>query len=202
MKTSTLAMTLLLSGLSAMGAGCGTSAPPMPTIGAQIDRMGRAAVNTALTNPFDIEMGMTSDQVKDAYNADTEVANWTVTWSPKVAKNLAILDSLDGTCGNQFGAGMALSPSRYAVLAGILSDDQIYVNTASEACTTYLGVEANFAGVANADCGGRTPLYDTIQVTYSAAAIGKFAGVTSGVTKDGDGTASVTTFPFLAAPNN
>lgn len=198
MKTTTLSLTFLLCGLAI---GCSPSTPVMPTIGPMLDRIGRAGVNTALTDPFDIESGMTEDQVKDAYNRDTETANWVTTWSPKIAKNLAILDSIDRVCGNQFAAGTQAIAGRYNTLANVLADDQLYVNTQSEACTTYLGVEANFAGTANADCGGRTPLYDTIQVTYSALVTGMFSGTNSGVTKDADGTASVTQFPFLANPN-
>jgi len=41
----------------------------------------------------------------------------------------------------------------------------------------------------------------TIDVTYSLLAAGALSGVTNGVTADGDGTASLTVFPFLDRPN-
>ncbi|NVB79330.1 MAG: DUF4331 family protein [Kofleriaceae bacterium] len=73
--------------------------PAAPALGAQIDRMGRPAVNTVLTK------GFTADQTaagaaKDAYNADSSPANW-LTNVPEFMKNLATLDALDtGFCGN------------------------------------------------------------------------------------------------------
>ena len=47
---------------------------------------------------------------------------------------------------------------------------------------------------------GRTPLENSIDVTYSLVAIGAFTGVTNGITSDADGTASLTVFPFLDRP--
>ena len=86
------------------------------------------------------------------------------------------------------------------------------VNTAGAACTTYLAVEASALGVTNSDCGGRTPTYDTIDITYSAlasaAAVTKTGclssvpgacGVTDGVNSDPDSVPTNNTFPFLAA---
>ena len=178
----------------------------MPRIGrVQIDRMGRAGVNTALTNPFfresvpaEVE---THEEVVDAYNAATRTRRWGARFSAEIAGNLAILDSLDTVCGNQLLAGPAPSAGRYDTLAGILADDQLYVNTRSGTCGQYLAVEANAVGITNDDCGGRTPLEDTIDTTYSLLAAGVLAGVTDGVPIDGDGTASLTDFPFLDQPN-
>ena len=178
----------------------------MPRIGrVQIDRMGRAGVNTALTNPFfresvpsEVE---THEEVVDAYNAATRVPRWGARFSPEIAANLAILDSLDAVCGNQLLAGPTPSAGRYNALAGILADDQLYLNTRSGTCAQYLAVEANAVGIANDDCGGRTPLEDTIDTTYSLLAAGALAGVTDGLPIDGDGTASLTDFPFLDQPN-
>jgi hypothetical protein len=55
--------------------------------------------------------------------------------------------------------------------------------------------------VAPTDCGGRTPLENTIDVTYSALVTGMASGVTNGITSSADGNANTTTFPFLGAPN-
>lgn len=176
--------------------------PPPPPLGAvQIDRMGRAGVNTALTNPF-FRASVASEEsqheaVQDAYNAASDPTQWVALFAPEIATNLAILDSLDRVCGNQLLAGPQPVPGRYNTLAAVLADDQLYVNTASGTCNQYLAVEANIV----TDCGGRTPLENSIDVTYSVLAIGRLSGVTNGVTADGDGTASLTVFPFLDRPN-
>lgn len=176
--------------------------PNPPAIGVQIDRMGRAGVNTALTDPFSTVPGQTSDQVKDAYNAESDPTKWsTFIGGPVgsyIAGNLAILDALDGVCGNQPFAKPGTPPpsDRYKPLATVLADDQLFVNTTSGTCATYLAVET---GTAN-DCGGRTPLYNTIDVTYAVVS-GGAQPVVNGIIQDGDGTASLTAFPFLANPN-
>jgi hypothetical protein len=121
-------------------------------------------------------------------------------FSSIIAANLAILDGLDGVCGNQLLAGPTAVAGRYKTLAAILADDQLFVNTASGTCQQYLAVEANAVGVTNTDCGGRTPLENTIDVTYSVVATETLSGVTNGITRDADGTASLTVFPFLDQP--
>jgi hypothetical protein len=194
----------LLSVLAACGSdnGNNNTPPPKPTLGAtQMDRMGRAGVNTALTDPFDIVSGMTPNQVKDAYNALTDPSTWSAHFKGNISTNLAILDSLDTVCGNQLLAGPSAVAGRYDTLAGVLVDDRLYVRTDKTTCATYLGVEANAVGLTNDDCGGRTPLYNTIDVTYSALAIGQFSGVTNGFTSDSEGNPNATTFPFLGSPN-
>lgn len=187
--------------------GCGSDDdnPPPPPVGAvQIDRMGRAGVNTALTNPFYRESVASEDSqhklIVDDYNVASDPSQWVARYSSLMASNLAILDSLDRVCGNQVLAGPAAVPGRYKALADILADDQLYVNTASGTCNQYLAVEANAIGIANTDCGGRTPLENTIDITYSVVASGTLTGVTNGITSDADGTASLTFFPFLDRP--
>jgi uncharacterized protein DUF4331 len=167
---------------------------------AQIDRMGRAGVNTALTDPFDLDEER-HGMIQDEYNGATDPAQWASMFSGEIAGNLAILDSLDTVCGNQLLAGPSAVAGRYNTLAGILADDELYVNTASGTCNQYLAVEANAVGITNNDCGGRTPLEDTIDTTYSLLAIGALSGVTDGIAADADGTASLTTFPYLDQPN-
>lgn len=173
--------------------------------GAQIDRMGRAGVNTAVTNPFFRE-SVPSEQehhemVLDEYNAAAEPAQWAGAFRSEIAANLAILDALDTVCGNQLLAGPSATAGRYDELATVLADDQLYVNTASGTCMQYLAVEANALGITNTDCGGRTPLVDSIDTTYSVLAAGAISGVGDGVPVDGDGVASLTKFPFLDVPN-
>jgi hypothetical protein len=185
--------------------------PAPPALGAQIDRLGRPAINTALNHTFDPNAA-TKGAAKDAYNQDTAQAGWAATYAPQTGANLAILDGLDGPptlvlpnigCGNQLlaqDAGVA-SPTNlqvYGPLAGVTADDRLWLNTAGATCTTYLAVEANATKIlVNTDCGGRGLAYDVIDVTYSVAAVGSVAGVTDGVSADATKTGG-TTFPFLA----
>lgn len=172
--------------------------PPVPTLGRQIDRMGRPAVNTALDHTFDLDAAR-KDAAKDAYNASSNPADWGESFAGEIRANLAILDSLDTDCGNQVFADAA--QPRYSTLASVLADDRLYVNLDSTTCTTYLGVEANATGIVpNSDCGGRTPLYDVIDTTYSVVALGTVTGFGDTIDADGDGTPSLTTFPFLGEP--
>ncbi|MGO9830604.1 MAG: hypothetical protein ACLPJH_10725 [Myxococcaceae bacterium] len=181
--------------------------PPAPTLGTTIvDRMGRAGVNTALTDPFDTlgtaSPPLTENAAKDLYNSISTPSQWSTNFKSWIEGNLAILDGLDGVCGNQFIFGF-MGTSAYATLAGVLVDDQLYLNTASGTCSTYLGVEANYVGaIPNSDCGGRTPLENTIDETYSLLAVGAPSGVTSGITSSATATASLTAFPFLQPPPN
>jgi hypothetical protein len=180
-------------------------APPTINLNHQIDRMGRAGVNTAATAPFFRETveeeKKVHDDVSDAYNSASDPSQWGSLFADRIAGNIAILDSLDTVCGNQLLAGKDVAPGRYDALAGVLADDQLYVTTASGSCQQYLAVEGNAVGITNNDCGGRTPLEDTIDVTYSVLAIGALTGVNDGVPIDADGTASLTAFPYLDTPN-
>jgi hypothetical protein len=137
----------------------------------------------------------------DTYNSASNPSEWKGLFTNEIAGNIAILDSLHTVCGNQLLAGPNVVAGRYDALAGVLADDQLYVNTASGSCGQYLAVEGNAVGITNSDCGGRTPLEDTIDVTYSVLAIGALTGVGDGVPKDADGTASITAFPYLDTPN-
>jgi hypothetical protein len=204
-RTIPIVVILLWAAVGLTGCGSDDNNPPPPPLGAvQIDRMGRAGVNTALTNPFFRESVASEESqhemIVDAYNAAHDPSQWVAMFSSLIAPNLAILDGLDGVCGNQVLAGPAPVAGRYTALANILADDQLYVNTASGTCNQYLAVEANVIGIANTDCGGRTPLENTIDITYSLVAVGALTGVTNGITSDADGTASLTVFPFLDRP--
>jgi hypothetical protein len=194
--------------------------PTVPALGAQIDRLGRPAINTALNHAFDANAA-TKNAAKDAYNAQSDPSTWaSAANAGQFAANLAILDSLDTVCGNQVlyngspeGGGAAAANS-YATLTGILLDDQLYLDSTQTACNLYLAAELNVVTGAQTfnDCGGRAPSYDVIDVTYSAVAAGLagFAIAGQQVTpKIGDNVGphtganatSDTTFPFLAAPH-
>jgi hypothetical protein len=176
-----------------------TKPPAVPALGAMIDRMGRPAINTALNHTFDGN-ATAAGTAKDSYNSSAQ-ASWGG-FSTEMAANLAILDSLDTNCGNQLLAGATVAAGRYSTLAGVLADDQLYVNTASGTCGQYLAVEANAVKVViNNDCGGRAPSYDVIDTSFSVLATGGLTGVGDGINADSDGNIhSNTAFPFLASP--
>lgn len=74
-----------------------SNCPAAPTLGAQIDRMGRPAINTVLNRGFTTA---NTTALKDAYNQDADKAHW-ATNVPEFMKNLGVLDALDtGFCGN------------------------------------------------------------------------------------------------------
>ena len=176
--------------------------PALPALGPIIERMGRPAVNTALTNPFDLyrPLGGTTptesgDLTKDRYNRDDNPANWVTNWSPAVRMHLAILDGLDGgTCGNQLAFNAAMM---YGTMTTVLSGDALQMNTTRGTCNQYLGVELAALGIANTDCGGRTLSMDVIDTTYSALAIGATTGVNDGIAQ---ATPPTATFPFMTSP--
>ncbi len=199
--------------------------PAHPTLKTQIDRMGRPAINTALNHEFDEPDAGTSGPAKDSYNADPNIATWKTTYAATFEKSLAILDSLDTSdaggngCGNQFGYNLAGPGTYYAAVAGLMGDDQLYVDTSKTACTQYLAVELNALGaLPNNDCGGREITgsagtgpafgYDVMNITYQVAAglaITDAGLVVQEVVTDGPTTAvssktTGTTFPYLAAP--
>jgi hypothetical protein len=201
--------------------------PAPPALGAQIDRMGRPAINTTLNHTFDPTCVNTTSAgpcaPKDAYNADSNPANWSVPPNPdggavpgyftQFFGNLAIYDSLDGVCGNQAGfnytSGGTTYPA-YTAFAVVLSQDALWLNTNASTCQGYLSVELSaLGGASNTDCGGRTPLYNTIDVTYNLLAgtyippgsdVGAYPGpVTNGITAPSKAPSS--TFPYFATPH-
>jgi len=208
--------------------------PAAPKIGAQIDRMGRPAINTALDHTFDAN-DTSKQAAKDAYNAEGDPSKWATTTlgtaqdtiPAEFAGNLGVIDALDSS-DTQSGCSSNVTKTdpnvrqplydtdpvsgagakAYGGLAGVLADDELYVFTGTGTCTFYLGVEgAAVLGVSPpADCGGRAPTYDVIDISYTALAIGLgpvLANqlVPDGIAADDDPKANDTTFPFLGAPH-
>jgi hypothetical protein len=214
--------------------------PAAPTLGAQMDRMGRPAVNTVLNHGFDGTA--MAGPAKDAYNQNEAVGTWPQSYVPAFMASLAMVDVLDtgltctnGTCtpnaastpgdgcGNQVdfnnqpnGMGTPTATS-YQTLATILSDDQLYLDTTKMFCDSmgthqnYLSVEFNVVtGVTNQTCGGRDPLNDVIDTSYSVLAV----GINGFNLTDGHFTPAITdgvgphadvndqTFPFLGPPHS
>lgn len=65
------------------------------------------------------------------------------------------------------------STCSYNTLAGILADDQLYLDTTKPRCQAYLAVEfAAVSGQPNTDCGGRAPDNDVMDSSYSVLAAG------------------------------
>ncbi len=185
-------------GTTGAGGKGGASGPP--ALGAQIDRIGRPAINTAISDPFDSD-ATAHGAKQDVYNVATPATG--STFEAQFEANLAILDGLDTVCGNQFAADKTKTDAtRYKALADVLADDQLYIDTSSGTCTTYLGVEANATNIIpNTDCGGRTLTEDVVDESYSLLAVGATTGVTDGVAADDTVSAQTATFPFLAPPH-
>lgn len=220
------------------GTDSGPNFPAAPSLGAQMDRLGRPAINTVLNHGFDNVGG----PAKDAYNQDGSPGGWAAAYAAEFAGTLAVVDALDtgltcdgmgncttnaaaaagAGCGNQaFYNGTATGGGppaldSYSTLASVLTNDQLYLDTAvplAELPAThqgYLAVELSAFGVLqNTVGGGRAPTMDVIDTSYTALAIG-LTGFNSAnqfdtAFKDGVGPhtgVTNTTFPFLADPNH
>ncbi|MBK6515632.1 MAG: hypothetical protein IPM79_04690 [Polyangiaceae bacterium] len=218
------------NGTGGSGGGGGVEIPPKPELGAQIDRMGRPAINTALMGAFIQFSGAgnpqasdntTRAELEDAYNADSDAAGWSAEYTTLFAANLAILDALDSgvpagatpedACENQaFSCGDYLDTSGcYDLLAGVLADDRLWVDTTGVGCNAapvaspvegYLAMELEILlNAPNDGCGGRRPVDDVIDITYSALTVGGVSGVGDGIPAPAD--LHPETFPFLAEPH-
>ncbi|MCE9578873.1 MAG: DUF4331 family protein [Deltaproteobacteria bacterium] len=202
--------------------------PAAPTLGTQVDRLGRPAINTALNHTFDPDAAR-KQAAKDAYNAAANPATWATTALgtgdvvvTQFETNLGIIDSLDSSatvdgCSDGHHPPFytaAADKTAYQTLAGALANDALLLNTASGTCAPaasprqgYLAVEGAMAtSTAPMSCGGRAPTYDVIDMSYTvlAAGIGPALSTTTwvsdGVDTKGTGAANNTDFPFLAAP--
>jgi hypothetical protein len=143
----------------------------------QIDRNGRAAINTATINV----LGPTND-LKNQYNRAEDPSTWAGLFQEEMRANLAALDTLDGISGN------ALLPP--ATLAGVLVDDRLIIDTRIAACGAYFAVEVG----STTQCGGRTLQADVIDVSLGAI-VGP--GVSDNVPLDDEVLAD---FPFVKGP--
>lgn len=143
----------------------------------QVDRMGRPGVNTVLINV----LPNTGTALKDAYNRASDPAGWAALFEAEMASNLAALDTLDGVSGN------ALLPA--SVLASVLVDDRLIIDTSQAQCDAYLAVELGVP-----QCGGRTLARDVIDDSLGAI-VGP--GVSDNVAND---SVFLGDFPFLGRP--
>ncbi|CAN5239779.1 hypothetical protein BH11MYX1_BH11MYX1_21580 [soil metagenome] len=196
--------------------------PAPPALNAQIDRLGRPAINTALNGVF--LTGAAKLAQKDAYNAVTDPAMFATaevktgrTIAAELAANLAIFDVLDrgasiagAGCGNQALYTSPATATSYGTLARVLADDRLYVDTSKPSCNFYLSLEVDVATggvIPHSQCGGRAPSHDVIDTTYSlmiSGLNGFNAGTLEPLSHDGvDAHTDIsdTAFPFLGAPH-
>jgi len=205
LRNGTLATIFLLGalpGCSSRAGGSSGERAPRPALGAPIDRIGRALTGNALIEPLGPDD--VADRRKEAYNRAPPAA-WPQ-FADDFRRTLGLYDSFDGICGNQWLADAQAEPARRAeVLARTFADDRLWINSASATCTQYLAVEQaalakpGQSGSPGADCGGRTPAYDAVDVFRSLLVQGTISGVEDGIARD-DRVSSTVEFPFLAAP--
>lgn len=201
--------------------------PAAPTLGNQIDRMARPAVNTALNAVLDADPLKTTK--KDKYNQASNPSNWrTTNLDPatpstvvvaEFAKQIGFFDVLDqglatvsaNGCNNGALFMAPASPTSYGALATVLADDELYLDTTKGVCNFYLSLEVEVAtsgGIAHTSCGGRTLTMDVVDISYSLLAAGTsgFDPTMGFLPKIGDGVDAHTdvsndNFPFLGAPH-
>jgi hypothetical protein len=159
--------------------------------GVVIDRMGRALTANALIGTFDSEEA--SNSRKQQYNRAPEEV-WAM-FVPDIDETLAVYDGFDGICGNQWLADRSVGLGRYTKLALLLADDRMWIDSRARKCEHAFGVEMR-----HADCGGRPPSFDAVDVFRSLLVNGKASGVEDGVSRD-DRNPSDRDFPFLAPPD-
>ena len=213
-------------GKDAPGSDGNNNFPPAPTLGAQIDRIGRPAVNTALNAVFEPDAAKKAAQ-KDAYNQASNADAWAATEVAtgqtvvkEFAKHIAVFDMVDkgqanvptpNGCGNGALYVPPASATSYNMLAGVLADDQLYVDTAKGNCEFYLSLEVEAAtqgALTHTACGGRTLIHDVVDTSYSllTAGLNGFDAANNFTPRLGDGAGphadvSLDTFPFLGAPH-
>jgi len=206
--------------------GGGGGFPNAPTLGAQIDRMGRPAVNTALNAVLEPDAAKKKAQ-KDAYNQASNPATWATTEVAtgqtvlkEFSKSIAIFDMADkgqaqvpdpDGCGNGALYMAPASATSYDMLSTVLADDQLYVDTDKGDCNFYLSLEVEAAtggAITHTQCGGRTLTQDVVDFSYSLLIAGlngfdatnNFAPrITDGATPHAD--VDNNAFPFLGAPH-
>jgi hypothetical protein len=165
--------------------------PQPPALGQPLDRMGRSLTSNALVET--LSDPSVRDPRKDAYNA-APPERW-AEFAEDFLPMLALFDGFDGVCGNQAMAQDSASPARYQAMAQLLADDRLWIDSTQTTCAEYQALERGVAG----DCGGRTPLHDTIDVQASLLILGQPSGIDDALDHD-EVVASTSTFPFLAAP--
>ena len=73
--------------------------------GANADRKGRPAINTALTDTLAVD-GVDHNLAQDDYNQNHDPSSWAADYVPGYVFQLGIYDGLDTVCGNNLGYGI------------------------------------------------------------------------------------------------
>jgi hypothetical protein len=166
----------------------------------QLNRVGRPLTKNALLGL--LQPDEVGDRLKEDWNMATPATS--ARFIPEIQKALAIYDGFDADCGNQWLADREAAPAlRYRALAALLTDDRLWVNSASSVCTQLFAVERSSLGDESAlrgDCGGRSPNYNASNIWRSLLVLGAPVGVDDGLDHD-ENQHSATVFPFLAAPD-
>jgi len=181
------------------GDGGDATDPAPPTLGTQIDRKGRPAIDTALNDTL-AKSEADKNTAHDNWNGEADTSKWSA-FGPAVSASLGFLDSLDTVCGNQAASCMDTTAGCYATLGTVLANDVLVLNTAGTGPAGYLGAELEFIGAAadNVAKGGRTLAEDVMDATYSVV-----AGTFPTIFKDGidmPDKAPSADWPFLADAN-
>src|SRR5262249_2407521 len=101
--------------------------PAIPTLGEQIERTARPLIKTALVGG-PLAPVSESNQRKEAYNRVAR-SDW-ARFSADIKKTLGLYDGFDGKCANQWLAdAKAKASERYDLLAKMLADDRLWVNS-------------------------------------------------------------------------
>lgn len=177
--------------------------PPPPTLGAQIERVGRPLIANALLGPLATEDD--ANRAKERYNRarPDEAAPFLDAFEA----SLALYDGYDGACGKQWLAGRNADPKRrYHTLAQLFADDRLWIDSRVARCDAFLAVERAWLdardeprdGDLPADCGGRSLTVDSNNAFRSLVVLGAPTGAGDGV--HADDRAPSTAFPFLVAP--
>jgi hypothetical protein len=199
--------------------------PAPPSLGAQLDRMGRPGISALLIGTFDVEPRRSN--LKDAYGRASDAATWrtailqtNLTIEKELEVNLAAFDALDtgmsmtlvpgAGCANALVYTGPPTAASYQQAADLLADDQLYVDTSKALCNIYLALEIEFTSQSflHTTCGGRMPTHDVVDVSYSvlAAGLNGLDKLSDFVGKLHDNAmvhadVNITTFPFLGPPH-
>jgi hypothetical protein len=160
----------------------------------RVDRVGRTLTGNALLGP--LESSEVVEPRKERYNRAAQTG-WEE-FAPYIRRTLGLYDAFDGVCGNQWLAAPRAEADRYLALARLLADDRLWIDSRYGQCQRYMAVETGDSA-RYADCGGRTPDSDAIEVYRSLLVNGTVSGVDDGVSQD-DKPVSTVDFPFLAEP--
>lgn len=206
------------------GASDAPGTPMPPTLGAQLDRMGRPGVGEFLIATLG---GADAADRQAAYRQASDPKTWAttplaknVTIESELRANIGPFDAIDAGlvinsttlpgCTNTLGYQKPVGATSYQTLIDILADDELYLDTAKGTCATYFSLELELASaetLLHDTCGGRTLGLDALDVLISVLVAGlagldqsaRFAPLFhSAATAHADITDA---FPFLGAPN-